>query len=146
MTPTFPRSSLSFRTAGFPSTDITFPNERALAVWLAVRERIHKSHHKDAPTMTDYKQKLSDIAKREGVVVIAKIMVAENRAYCITESELVDLISNQRDGESPAQTFARHFVSPKPSFDGWFFGFSRQPILSCRPGIVGRGWCRLRWG
>ena len=38
--------------------------------------------------MTDYKQKLSDIAKREGVVVIAKIMVAENRAYCITESEL----------------------------------------------------------
>ena len=76
--------------------------------------------------MTDYKQKLSDIAKREGVVVIAKIMVAENRAYCITESELVDLISNQRDGESPAQTFARHFVSPKPSFDGWFFGFSRN--------------------
>ena len=52
------------------------------------RERIHKSHHKDAATMTDYKQKLSDIAKREGVVVIAKIMVAENRAYCITESEL----------------------------------------------------------
>ena len=77
--------------------------------------------------MTDYKQKLSDIAKREGVVVIAKIMVAENRAYCITESELVDLIFNDRqDGESPAQTFARHFVSPKPSFDGWFFGFSRN--------------------
>ena len=61
-----------------------------------------------------FEEKIHDIAKREGVVVIAKIMVADNRSYGISESELVDLISNheRRDGESPAQCFARHYEAP----------------------------------
>ena len=58
-----------------------------------------------------FEDKIRDIAKREGVVVIAKIMVADNRSYGISESELVDLISNheRKPDESPAQCFARHY-------------------------------------
>jgi hypothetical protein len=87
-----------------------FPNERSLAEWLAIQSRIRKSTSED-PNPMSFEDKIRDIAKREGVVVIAKIMVADNRSYGISESELVDLISNheRRDGESPAQCFTRQY-------------------------------------
>ena len=87
-----------------------FPSERALAEWLAIQSRIRKSTSED-PNPMSFEDKIRDIAKREGVVVIAKIMVADNRSYGISESELVDLISNheRRDGESPAQCFTRQY-------------------------------------
>src|SRR5262249_61935045 len=73
-------------------------------------QRLMHKQHEDTPTMTP-EQKLRDIAKREGVHVIAKIMVADSRSYGITQDELVELISNheRQPDESAAKCFSRHY-------------------------------------
>jgi len=76
----------------------------------AMLRRLHKSQHEDTPNMTS-EQKIRDIAKREGVHVIAKIMVADQRSYGITQDDLVGLISehDRQPGESAAKCFSRHY-------------------------------------
>src|SRR5262249_52268534 len=68
---------------------LTFPNERALAVWLSVQERIHKSQE---PPMDDFTNKLRDLAKRAGAVAIAKIIVEDDNAYGIDEHEMTAIV------------------------------------------------------
>src|SRR5262249_24398782 len=74
----------------------------------AMLRRLTKQHD-DTPTMTT--PDLQAIAKREGVHVICKIMVADQRSYGITQDELVAMISNheRKEGESAAKCFSRHY-------------------------------------
>src|SRR5262249_16041294 len=72
------------RTVDVGDSRMTFPNERALAVWLAIQERGPKSTE-DPNHMSTPESKLRDIAKREGVHVTCKIMVADQRSYGITQ-------------------------------------------------------------
>src|SRR5262249_53460472 len=93
-------------------THMQFPNQRALAEWLAIQQRVRKSNSPPEDiTMEDFTTKLRTIAKREGVHVICKIMVADSRSYGITQDELVALISDheRQDGESAAKCFSRHY-------------------------------------
>ena len=75
----------------------------------AMLRRLHK--HEDSTVMTTSQDKLRALAKSEGVAVICKIMVADQRSYGITQDELVDLISNheRQDGETAAKCFSRHY-------------------------------------
>src|SRR5262249_31871929 len=83
---------------------------RALALMLAVRERFHKNQPHEANTMTT-STNLMDIAKREGVHVIAKIMAADQKSNGVSQDELVAMISDheRQDGETAAKCFSRHY-------------------------------------
>ena len=100
------------RPVTFDTTDGTrmkFPNERALAEWLAIQSRIHKSTITEASTM-DHKTKLTELAKRAGAVAIAKVIVDDDNAYGISEHELTDLVTECAKREHPQLTDAQAFV------------------------------------
>src|SRR5262249_35379701 len=90
-----------------------FPNQRALATWLAAQERIHKSS--EDITMITPKEKLSDFVKRVGITAIAAEIIKSNSAYSLNEHQLTDLVTEQamRDypALSPAQAFTRAFTA-----------------------------------
>ena len=93
-------------------TRMKFPNERALAVWLAVQERIRKSNRKEnTMTTPEQLQELREVVKANGLGAVVKKIVDDESSYGITEPELVDLISNheRKLDESPAQCFLRHY-------------------------------------
>jgi len=96
---------------------ITARDQRALARWLAIQERIqcvHKSNSPEDNTTMDYKTKLHDMAKRHGITAIAKALVEDNNAFGISEHELTELVTAQakRDnpGLSPAQAFTKMYA------------------------------------
>ena len=66
---------------------LTFPNERATAVWLAAQSRIRKSNHED----TTMPVNLSDVVKNHGVVALCKYMIESSSSFGINEHELVAL-------------------------------------------------------
>src|SRR5262249_16838992 len=104
-----PDKSISFDVG---DKTITARDERALARWLSVQERIQCLHKSEDPTMsTTPEQKLPDVAKREGVHVICKIMVADRKSYGVSQDELVAMISDheRQDGETAAKCFSRHY-------------------------------------
>jgi hypothetical protein len=80
------------------NTRLKFPNERALAVWLAVQERIRKSNKEDT-TMTQTTEeldaertaKLDEVVKAYGIMPLAKQMIAEGSSYGIAEAEFTKL-------------------------------------------------------
>ena len=81
-------------------TRLEFPNERALAVWLAVQERIRKStNQEDTVMMTQTTEeleaertaKLDEVVKAYGIMPLAKQVVAEGSSYGIDESEFTKL-------------------------------------------------------
>jgi hypothetical protein len=80
-------------------TRMKFPNERALAVWLAVQERIRKSNKEDtAMTQQTTEEveaertaKLDEVVKAYGIMPLAKQMIAEGSSYGIDESEFTKL-------------------------------------------------------
>ena len=93
-------------------TRMKFPNERVLAVWLAVQERIRKSNRKEnTMTTPEQLQELREVVKANGLGAVVKKIVDDESSYGITEPELVDLISNheRKLDESPAQCFLRHY-------------------------------------
>jgi hypothetical protein len=106
------KESVSFDLAD--GTRMRFPNEAALATWLAVQQRIHKSTSTPEDTTMNPTEKLKDLAKRVGPIAIAKVMVEEDRAYGITEHELTDMIvayAKQSNPElSDAMAFAKVFT------------------------------------
>jgi len=102
------------RSISFDTTDghtITARDERALARWLAVHERLNKSTSTSQDTSTmDYKAKLTDLAKRAGPIAIAKVIVDDDNAYGITEHELTALVVECAKREHPQLTDAQAFV------------------------------------
>src|SRR5262245_60554953 len=70
--------------------------------------RLTKSE--DQPTMTDYKTKLHDLAKRVGPVAIAKTILEDQNAYGITEHELTALVTECAKREHPQLSDAQAFV------------------------------------
>ena len=78
----------------------------------AMLRRLHKSE--DQPTMTDYKTKLYDLAKRAGPIAIAKTIVDDDNAYGISEHDMTALVTEcaKRDhpGLSDAQAFVKVFT------------------------------------
>jgi len=107
------------RSISFDTTDgarMKFPNERALAEWLAIQRRIRKSASttsQDTSTM-DLTDKLRDLAKRAGPIAIAKVIVEDDNAYGISEHELTTLVVECAKRDNPdlseAQAFARVFT------------------------------------
>src|SRR5262249_4987220 len=75
----------------------------------ALLRRMHK-HHEDQSTMTDYKQKLSDLAKRAGVVAICKVLVEDDDAHGISEHELTDIVMEAAKRDHPYLTAAQAFT------------------------------------
>ena len=93
-------------------TRLEFPNERALAVWLAVQERIRKSNRKEnTMTTPEQLQELREVVKASGLTAVVKRIIDAGSSYAISDLELVELISHHapQSGESPAQTFTRHY-------------------------------------
>jgi hypothetical protein len=88
--------------------------EEALAYLLhnprgaAMLRRLTKSD--DQPTMTDYKTKLYDLAKRAGPIAIAKVIVDDDNAYGISEHDLTALVTECAKREHPQLTDAQAFV------------------------------------
>jgi len=79
-------------------TRLEFPNERALAVWLAVQERIRKSNQEESTAMKTTEEleaertaKLDEVVKAYGIMPLAKQVVAEGSSYGIDESEFTKL-------------------------------------------------------
>jgi hypothetical protein len=66
---------------------LTFPNERAMAVWLAAQSRIRKSTSQDS-TMTNID--MSAIVKAHGVALF-KYIVSENNSFGLSEEDVVKL-------------------------------------------------------
>jgi len=101
------------RPVAFDNTDGTrmqFPNERSLAEWLAIVHRIRKSTSTPEDTMSEFKTKLHDLAKRAGVVAICKVLVEEDRSFGITEPELTDLVIAEAKKNFPELTEAQAFA------------------------------------
>ena len=93
-------------------TRLQFPNERALAAWLAVQERIRKSNRKEnTMTTPEQLQELREVVKASGLTAVVKRIIDAGSSYAISDLELVELISHHapQSGESPAQTFTRHY-------------------------------------
>jgi len=92
---------------------LTFPSERALAVWLAAQERIKKSEESNSMPTTSEQLEAARIAKFKSLnpVAVAKAMVEDNSNHGISEAELVELISNhdRQPNESAAKCFSRHY-------------------------------------
>src|SRR5262249_3794262 len=74
----------------------------------AMLRRLTKSE--DRPTMTDYKTKLYDLAKRAGPIAIAKVIVEDDNAYGISEHDLTALVTECAKREHPQLTDAQAFV------------------------------------
>src|SRR5262249_59253853 len=94
------------RPVTFDTTDgarMKFPSERALAEWLAIQARIHKSTTTTEAIM-DHKTKLTELAKRAGAVAIAKVIVDGDNAYGVSEHELTDLVTECAKREHPQLT------------------------------------------
>jgi len=84
---------------------ITARNERALARWLAVQERISKSTE-DSPMPLD----LSAIVKNYGVVALCKYMIESSSKFGVDEHELVKLATEDAQRKFPAETPAGAFA------------------------------------
>ena len=93
---------------------ITARDERALARWLAIQDRLRKSNSLEDTDTMNASEHLRDLAKRVGPIAIAKVMVSEDRSYGITESELTDMIvayaKTQNPELSDAMAFAKVFT------------------------------------
>jgi len=74
----------------------------------AMLRRLRK--HEDQPTMTDYKDKLRDLAKRAGPIAIAKVIVEDDNAYGISEHDLTALVTECAKREHPQLSDAQAFV------------------------------------
>jgi len=65
--------------------------------------------------MTTPEQKPRDLAKRAGIVAVAKVLVEDNGAYGIDEHEFTPLVIEQAKREHPelsdAQAFAKLFTA-----------------------------------
>ena len=100
------------RPVTFDTTDGTrmrFPNERSLAEWTAIQQRIRKSPSPEDSTPMPIN--LSDIVKNHGVIALAKYMVEQNSSFGTSEAELVELATQDAarryPGSTPAMAFAK---------------------------------------
>ena len=99
-------------------TRMKFPNERALAVWLAVQERIRKSNKEDSAMTQQTTEeveaertaKLDEVVKAYGIMPLAKQMIAEGSSYGIDESEFTKLATAHAQRLYPDMTPAAAFV------------------------------------
>ena len=110
-------------------TRMKFPNERALAVWLAVQERIRKSNQEDtAMTQTTEKleaertAKLDEVVKSYGIMPLAKQMIAEGSSYGINEGEFTALAVAHAQRAYPD-------ISPAAAFEKLFSDGSEDGII-----------------
>ena len=101
-------------------TRLEFPNERALAVWLAVQERIRKSNQEESTAMKTTEEleaertaKLDEVVKAYGIMPLAKQMIAEGSSYGIAESEFTQLATAHAQrlypNMNPAAAFEKLF-------------------------------------
>ncbi|HMF29226.1 MAG TPA: hypothetical protein VKE42_10670, partial [Candidatus Cybelea sp.] len=92
---------------------ITARNERALARWLAVQERITKSLSEDSTAMSTTLN-LSEIVKAHGVVSLCKYMCEQSSSFGASEADLVNLATQDAHRRYPdvteAQAFAKLFM------------------------------------
>ena len=110
-------------------TRMKFPNERALAVWLAVQERIRKSNQEDtAMTQTtekleaEHTAKLDEVVKSYGIMPLAKQMIAEGSSYGINEGEFTALAVAHAQRAYPD-------ISPAAAFEKLFSDGSEDGII-----------------
>src|SRR6516164_145046 len=110
-------------------TRMKFPNERALAVWLAVQERIRKSNKEDtAMTQTtekleaEHTAKLDEVVKSYGIMPLAKQMIAEGSSYGINEGEFTALAVAHAQRAYPD-------ISPAAAFEKLFSDGSEDGII-----------------
>ena len=111
-------------------TRMKFPNERALAVWLAVQERIRKSNQEDT-VMTqqtteeveaERTAKLDEVVKAYGIMPLAKQMIAEGSSYGINEGEFTALAVAHAQRAYPD-------ISPAAAFEKLFSDGSEDGII-----------------
>jgi hypothetical protein len=104
-----PKKSITFDT--IDGTRMTFPSERAMAVWLAAQGRVRKSTSEDS-TMTSID--LSAIVKTYGVVALAKYMAEQNTSFGVTEEELTRLATEHATrvfpGDRPDVAFTKLYT------------------------------------
>jgi len=74
----------------------------------AMLRRLSKSE--DSTTMTTPQDKLRDLAKRVGVISIAKTIVEDDNAYAISEHELTALVTECAKRDHPELSEAQAFV------------------------------------
>jgi hypothetical protein len=109
-------------------TRLEFPNERALAVWLAAQERIRKSNQKESIAMTqttleaERTEKLREVVKAYGIMPLAKQMIAEGSSYGIDESEFTKLATAHAQGLHPD-------MSPAAAFEKLFSDNSEDGVI-----------------
>ena len=98
-------------------TRLEFPNERALAVWLAVQERIRKSNKGESTAMTntteeleaERAEKLRAVIKAHGLTAVCKQILAGG-SYGIDEHELTALTVEAAKRDNPDLTDAQAFT------------------------------------
>jgi len=90
---------------------LTFPNERALAVWLAVQERIKKAEDNSMST-TPEQMEAARVEKLKSLnpVAIAKQIVSDGKSYGIDEHEFTKLVTAHAQREHPDMTPEQAFV------------------------------------
>jgi len=110
-------------------TRLEFPNERALAVWLAVQERIRKSNQEESTAMKTTEEleaertaKLDEVVKAYGIMPLAKQVVAEGSSYGIDESEFTKLATAHAQGLHPD-------MSPAAAFEKLFSDNSEDGVI-----------------
>jgi len=111
-------------------TRLEFPNERALAVWLAVQERIRKSNQEESTAMTntteeleaERAEKLREVVKAYGIIPLAKQMIAEGSSYGIDESEFTTLATAHAQRLCPD-------MSPAAAFEKLFSDGSEDGVI-----------------
>ncbi|HMF28585.1 MAG TPA: hypothetical protein VKE42_07420, partial [Candidatus Cybelea sp.] len=102
---------VSFDTVG--GQTITARNERALARWLSVQERISKSTEDPNPMSTNLN--LSDVVKAYGITALAKHMVSEGTSFGVSEEDLTKLATEHASraypNDRPDVAFAKFYSS-----------------------------------
>src|SRR5262249_39269118 len=77
---------------------------------IATLQRLSKSNTSEESPAMDKKANLAELAKRAGVVAIAKAIVDEDHAFGITETELTDLVIAEAKKNHPDLTDAQAFA------------------------------------
>jgi hypothetical protein len=116
----------------FENTDgarMTFPNKRALAMWLAI-QRVTKAEKE--PNMDPLKN-LQDFVKAGRIADIAKVLVADGDGHSITENEFTSLISAHAQREYPT-------LSPAQAFDKVFSANTAEGKLLRQAHLLTKAW------
>jgi len=88
-------------------TRMKFPNERALAEWIAIQHRVHKSNSTEESTTMSLD--LSAVVKAHGIGALCRHMIKSATSFGVDEHQLVKLATEDAERKYPTDTPAIAF-------------------------------------